>query len=88
MTRFLLLLLIGGCTYHVPISQFDVDCGKPPPDIVLVQINDPDLLYDFCGESAGCIYDNVIIAPAGPDCPRILAHELNHYHGNHWIDMH
>ena len=84
--RLLLMLLLGGCTYNVPISKFDVDCDHPPPEIVLVTSSDPDFLYHYCGDSAGCIYDDVIFAPAGPDCERVLAHELNHYQGNHWVD--
>ena len=98
---FIGLCALQACTYNQRISQFspgiaeicEAGAGQHSYtwqgqviEFDLLLTDDPDQLYDWCGDAYACTDGSTIWAPAGPTCPQWLAHELNHPAGNDWVD--
>jgi hypothetical protein len=88
-----LILLLTGCAYNVPISQFDPGIDELCSGGVhqwrgqLVEVVLSEDIYADCGPDArACSVGDTMWVQPGPKCPRSVAHELNHKFGNHWVD--
>jgi hypothetical protein len=58
-----------------------------------VHLTQPQDIYEICGEARygtgpaqACIIGLDIYTPPGVNCPKHVAHELNHGFGNHFVD--
>ena len=95
-TTLVVLLFLTGCTLNTPVSQFDQGvaqlCVNGPQsykghEFNVVLLDSVDDIYSHCGpNSLACTNYSTIYVPQGPNCPKSMAHELNHIVGNHWVD--
>ena len=97
MRYLLLALLLTGCKYNVPVSQFDpgvaelCEGGLQEYRGHQFQVNLMDsygAVRSECGGHDACTNGNSVWVIAGPKCPIAMAHELNHIIGNDWVDAH
>ena len=91
--RYAILLLLTGCAYNVPISQFDAGIDElceggmhtwQGQEVEVVLSTD---IYADCGADArACSVGDTMWVQPGPKCAESVAHELNHIAGNRWVD--
>lgn len=95
----LAIVLLAGCDYNQPISMFDLPdgiCVEGPGTFTwrgellvyyLHITDDVGEIYEWCGPGADACTDGYNIYVPEP-CEKLLAHELNHFVGNDWVDNH
>ena len=97
MRYLLLALLLTGCKYNVPVSQFDpgvaelCEGGLQEYKGHQFNVNLMDTYGELrvqCDGHAACSNANAVWVISGPKCPQYMAHELNHILGNDWVDAH
>ena len=95
--RTALALLITGCAYKVPVSQFDAGIDElcqgglqeyKGHQFTVHLMETYGELRAQCNGHAACTNGNSVWVIAGPKCPVAMAHELNHILGNDWVDAH
>ena len=97
MRILLLALLLTGCKYNVPVSQFDSGIDElcqgglqeyQGHQFYVHLMDTYGELRVQCDGHAACTNGNSVWVIAGPKCPIAMAHELNHILGNDWVDAH
>ena len=97
MRYLLLALLLTGCKYNVPVSQFDsgiddlCEGGLQEYQGRQFNVNLMDTYGELraeCNGHAACTNGKAVWVIAGPRCYRDMAHEISHVVGNDWVDAH
>lgn len=97
MRILLLALLLTGCKYNVPVSQFDSGIDElcrgglqeyQGHQFYVHLMDSYGELYAQCDGRKACANDNAMWVIRGRKCQKYAAHEINHFLGNHWVDAH